>query len=207
MSEIGERIRHLRKSRGLSVRALAGMADLSPSFVSQLERGLTNASIPALLRITGALGISTGALLSDESLVMRPQRQADRRPLTYGDYQEFVLTRRPSAHFEVFLGVLKPGSAEAPEGISSGNSEEFCYVIAGTVLCHVGDDTYVMEAGDAIEYLTSIPARVENVGDETAQVLWVIGPPTIGRDLRGPDGSPKRVGGPDGPGPVGRPLE
>ncbi len=207
MVEIGGRIRHLRKSRGLSVRALARMADLSPSFVSQLERGLTNASIPALLRITGALGVSTGGLLSDESLVMRPQRHADRRPLRYGDYEEFVLTRRPSAHFEAFLGVLKPGSAEAPENISSGNSEEFCYVISGKVLFHVADDTYVMEAGDAIEYLTSIPSRVENASDETAEVLWVIGPPTIGRDTRSPNGRVKSVDEPLRRDPVSEPEE
>jgi len=185
IDEIGVRIRRLRTSRGLSIRDLARMSDLSPSFISQLERGLTRVSIPSLLRITGALGVSTGGLLSDESLVMRPQHQADRRPLTYGDYQEFVLSRRPSAHFEVFLGVLKPGSAEAPEGVSAGNSEEFCYVICGRVRCYVGEDSYLMEAGDAIEYLSSIPARVENAGEETAQVLWVIGPPTIGRDQRG----------------------
>lgn len=184
MDEIGERLRHLRKSRGLSVRALARMADLSPSFISQLERGKTNATIPSLMRITGALGISTGGLLSDESLVMRPQHHADRHPLTYGGYREYVLSRRPSAHFEVFLGVLKPGSAEAPEKYASGHSEEFCYVISGKVLCHVGDETYPMEAGDAIEYLSSIPGRIENAGDETAQVLWVIGPPTVGRDPR-----------------------
>jgi len=185
MERIGERIRILRRARGLSLRELARESGLSPSFISQLERGRTNAAIPSLLRITEVLGISIGGLLSDDSLVMRPQRAADRRPFTCGGYSEYVLTRRPSAHFEAYLCVLEPGATEAPEDFAAGDSEEFLYVISGTVHYHVGDETFVMQAGDAIEDFTSIPGRLENRGDETAEVFCVIGPPTVGRTSRG----------------------
>lgn len=188
MNDIGQRIRRLRKSRHISLRELSRMAALSPSFLSQLERGLTNASIPSLLRITAALGVSTGHLLAEESPELRPERRADRRPLTSGDYLEYLLTHRPSAYFEVYLGVIGPGSCNWPENVTHGDSEEFCYVISGTVHLYIGDSVYTLGPGDSMEYYTSMPHHAENRGSETVELLWVMGPPTIGRTT--PDGLP-----------------
>ena len=188
VNDIGQRIRRLRKSRRISLRALSDMAALSPSFLSQLERGQTNASIPSLLRITSALGISTGHLLGDETSDVRPERHVDRRPLTSGDYEEYLLSHRPSSNFEVYLGVFRPGGCTWPETVIHGDSEEFCYVISGTVQLYVGDSVVTLGPGDALEYFTSMPHRAVNRGTETAMLLWVIGPPTVGRTT--PDGRP-----------------
>ena len=113
---------------------------------------------------------------------MRPERGTDGRPLTYGEYKEYVLSRHPSAYFEVFLGVLPPGTCEAPQSIVYGDSEEFCYVISGTVQMDVGEDVFTLNQGDVLEYYTSVPHRAKNSGSETAEILWVIGPPTVGRN-------------------------
>jgi len=181
MQDVGQRIRRLRKSRNLSLRELGEIAGLSPSFLSQLERGQTNASIPSLLRVTAALGISTGHLLADESHELRPERHVDRRPLTSGAYSEYLLSHRPSSYFEVYLGVISPGSCNWPENATHGDSEEFCYVISGTVQLYIADSVYTLGPGDSMEYYTSMPHHAENRGSETVEVLWVMGPPTIGR--------------------------
>lgn len=45
MLVLGERIRALRKARKLTLKQLGQSSDLSHAFLSQLERGLTTASI------------------------------------------------------------------------------------------------------------------------------------------------------------------
>lgn len=188
--ELGDRIRKLREGRGLSLRRLAQLAEMSPSFVSQLERGLTSASIDSLVRITGALGISMGDLFSDPQPVSAPLRKGDRSLLPNdGNYREFVLTRRPLANFEVYVGELPPGGSDSETRYMHGDAQEFLLVIAGKVSAYVGEERHEMGVGDSLEYLTSIPHRVANESDRRAEVLWVIGPPTVGRSLEGGDGS------------------
>jgi len=67
--EFGERLRTLRKSRGMSLRDLATRADVSTSYLSDLERGTRGApTAPVLERLADALGVSVDTLLGRESL-------------------------------------------------------------------------------------------------------------------------------------------
>jgi transcriptional regulator with XRE-family HTH domain len=179
--EVGERIRRLRRSRGLSLRSLSALTSLSPSFLCQLELGKTNASLNSLVSITSALGTTFAHLMSDESMLARPQRKADRRPLTTGTYEEYALTRRPSVNFEAYLGVLHSGGMTYPQMFTHGDSEEFFYVISGTVHFYLEDAVHVLGPGDVMEYRTSVSHRMENLEGQTAEILWVTSPPTIGR--------------------------
>ena len=52
---IGEKIAQYRKSKDLSIRELAKMADVTPSLLSQIERGLANPSVNSLKSIANAL--------------------------------------------------------------------------------------------------------------------------------------------------------
>ena len=61
---VGERIRALRRARGLTLVQLAGLADLSHPFLSQIERGLARPSLASLERIAHALGASQVELLT-----------------------------------------------------------------------------------------------------------------------------------------------
>src|SRR5687768_11271596 len=59
---LGERIRHLRKARGKSLKDLSEATGLSISFVSQIERGLSSASVRTLARLADALDVGIGEL-------------------------------------------------------------------------------------------------------------------------------------------------
>lgn len=109
--------------------------------------------------------------MSDESALARPQRKKDRHALTTGQYEEYVLTRRPSVNCEAYLGVLHAGGMTYPEKFTHGDSEEFFYVIAGTVRFYLGDEVHILGPGDVMEYRTSVPHRMENLEAETAEVL------------------------------------
>jgi len=188
--DFGKRLRQLRTSRRLSLRAVSELTSLSPSFLCQVELGKTNASLASLIRITSALGVSFAHLMSDESALSQPQRKTDRRALTTGLYEDYVLTRRPSASFEAYLGVLHAGGMTYSERFTHGDSEEFIFVIAGTVRFYLGDEVHTLGPGDVMEYRTSVPHRMENLEAETAEVLWVTSPPTVGRTS--PSGSASR---------------
>jgi transcriptional regulator with XRE-family HTH domain len=58
-----ERIRELRKERGLSQVKLAVMADMDPATLNRLERGTGNPNLKTLERVADALGVEVADLL------------------------------------------------------------------------------------------------------------------------------------------------
>ena len=63
--DLGQTLRQLRKSRGMSQHALADRAGLSRNFVAQIERGESTPTVSTLGRLATALGISSGELLGE----------------------------------------------------------------------------------------------------------------------------------------------
>ena len=58
--DVGERLRTLRRFRRCTLQTVAARSGLSESFLSQVERGRSNASIASLRRIADALGVFPG---------------------------------------------------------------------------------------------------------------------------------------------------
>lgn len=65
---LSSNLKRLRKQRGLSQERLAEMADFHRTYVSQLERCVTNISIDGLERLASALGIDVMDLLQPDDI-------------------------------------------------------------------------------------------------------------------------------------------
>jgi transcriptional regulator with XRE-family HTH domain len=55
---IGDRLRNLRKERGLSQEKLAHLSSLHPTYIGQIERGEKNATIDTIEKVTKGLEIT-----------------------------------------------------------------------------------------------------------------------------------------------------
>ena len=62
---IGQRIRRLRKEKGLTQQMLAELSNQEPSNISHIERGATKLGLPTLVNIANALGVTADDLLCD----------------------------------------------------------------------------------------------------------------------------------------------
>lgn len=62
---IGTRIKNLRLSQSLTQEALAELSDISPQHVSHVENGGTKLSLPCLVNICNALGVTADKILCD----------------------------------------------------------------------------------------------------------------------------------------------
>lgn len=60
---VAANLRRLRKERGLSQEAMAELADFHRTYVSQLERCVTNISLDGLERLANALHVDVRDLL------------------------------------------------------------------------------------------------------------------------------------------------
>lgn len=66
LSQLGARIRKLRKARELSQEALAFEAGLDRTYVSSVERGERNIAVLNLAKLARALGVEVSTLLQEE---------------------------------------------------------------------------------------------------------------------------------------------
>ena len=178
--DVGERLRDIRRSRRATLKQIADRAGVSESFLSQVERGRASASIASLRRIAGALGVSVADLFEPGG-PPRPRvlRREARPSLAFGILgRKLLLTPRPLQHLEVFVGELDPGGSTGAEPYAHGDSEELFVVLSGSVQLELGGDLHDLEQGDSIDYRSSTPHRVTNVGAERAEVMWIISPPS-----------------------------
>jgi transcriptional regulator with XRE-family HTH domain len=178
--DVGERLRTLRQFRRYTLQSVAARSGLSESFLSQVERGRSNASIASLKRIADALGVSMADLFEPDGLPGPRVLRRDERPaLQFGILgRKLLLTPRPLHHLEVFAGELEVGGSTGPEPYAHGDSEELFVVVSGAVRLELGGEVFELERGDSIDYRSSVPHRAANAGDELAEVLWIISPPS-----------------------------
>ena len=109
----------------------------------------------------------------------RVLRRDERPTLAFGILgKKMLLTPGPLHHLEVFAGEIETGGSTGAELYAHGDSEELFVVLSGTVRLELGDDVHELEAGDSIGYWSSTPHRVSNAGDDLAEVMWVISPPS-----------------------------
>ena len=178
--DVGERLRDIRRLRRATLRTVAARAGVSESFLSQVERGRASASIASLRRIAGALGVSVADLFEPGG-PPRPRvlRREERPSLAFGTLgRKLLLTPRPLQQLEVFVGELDPGGSTGAEPYAHGDSEELFVVLTGSVQLELGGDRHELGTGDSIDYRSSTPHRVTNVGEERAEVMWIISPPS-----------------------------
>jgi transcriptional regulator with XRE-family HTH domain len=178
---LGARMRAIRQRRRMPLRVLSERAALSESFLSQLERGLTQASISSMRRIAEALDIHISDLFSPvDSDRPRVLRRNDRPNLKFGEgATKYLLTgQRPLENIEVLMAVIEPGGSTGVSAYAHGNSEELIVVLAGAIKLELDADVFHLDQGDSITYDSSKPHRLINAGETPAEVMWVISPPS-----------------------------
>jgi transcriptional regulator with XRE-family HTH domain len=180
-SGVGEVIRRIRQRRRMTLRELGTRADLSQSFLSQLERGLTQVSIASAQRIAQALDITVADLFEDGASPDPRVLHRDSRPtIPFGDgaTKSLLTWQKPLENVEVLVTVFEPGGSTGRERYTHGDSEEVLLVLSGTVRLELGERAFALGAGDSIDYRSSVPHRVVNVGATPAEALFVVSPPS-----------------------------
>jgi transcriptional regulator with XRE-family HTH domain len=179
--DVGERLRAIRRLRRATLKTVADRSDLSESFLSQVERGRANASVASLKRIAAALGVNVADLFEPNGSTGKPRvlRREARPNLAFGTLgRKFMLTPRPLENLQVIVGELDTGGSTGEEPYTHGDSEELLVVVTGHVSLQLGADVFELSTGDSIDYRSSTPHRLVNIGSDAAEVMWIISPPS-----------------------------
>jgi transcriptional regulator with XRE-family HTH domain len=178
--ELGDRIRERRQALGLNLRDLAERIDLSASFLSQVERGVTSPSIDSLHKISAALDVPAFHFLLEPEEKSPVVRRNERVRLTWPDSQVTfqLLTPGLNRKMEALLTERDPGDS-TPTVNFGQHTEEFIYVLQGQLEVVLREKAYLLGPGDTIYFEGALLRELNPCGDVTVRFISVITPPAF----------------------------
>lgn len=175
LQEIGQRIRRLRQSAELTLRELAERADLTPGYISQLERGKVSISIDSLMMILDALNVHIADFFrpSRERIVF-PEEDAvhlEREGVT-----EFaaLVPGGANRNMEPVRVVLAPGESTSLPPFSG---EQYGYVLRGRLAITYINSTRRASKGQSFYAGGEGEMTIQNPGKNSSAFLWITSPP------------------------------
>lgn len=177
---IGRDVRALRRTRGLTLQALADRISRSVGYVSQIERGISNLGVDDLRKLGAALNVPIGFFLehhdadpADRGTVVRAE--ARRRVGTRAEgFTEELLSPDMTGSFEMLRTEIAPGATS--KHLIHRPTEEAAFLISGELEVWVEDRHYVLAPGDAFRFHDQ-NVRWHNPGSVAAILVWVVAPP------------------------------
>lgn len=174
---VGNKIRYLRKSNGLSLKQLARGCDLSANTISLVERSEVAPSIETLCKIANALGVSPSSLFLE---VCKPkvvlQRADESGRLTDIPGQAFQILATASSSPSC-MPVPSKTSKTAPQPLSTRRHSILC--LCGQVELEVEGQSYCLNPGDSLAFNSDAFHRWRNTGDSTGIAILILPSPSI----------------------------
>ena len=176
--DIGHRMKELRIQYGLTQQELADRSELSKGFISQLERNLTSPSVSTLLDIIQCLGTTPAEFFTDqepEQIVFRQEDYFEKENEDLRHKVEWVIPNAQKNIMEPVRMTLAPHGKS--ETYLPHETEEFGYVLQGSVAIHIGNQVFRAKKGESFYF---VPDKKHFLSSKAGAVLvWVSSPPSF----------------------------
>ena len=170
--DVGNKIRYLRKSSGLTLKQLARGCDLSANTISLVERSEVAPSIETLCKIANALGVSPSSLFLE---VCKPRVILQRADEIGGT------TDIAGQTLQILSGSLQTSSCalattktnvSPTESPSSKRHSILC--LCGQVELELDGQNYFLNPGDSLAFSSDAFHRWRNTGSATGIAVLII---------------------------------
>jgi transcriptional regulator with XRE-family HTH domain len=168
VAEIGARIRTIREEKGLSLEALSNMTGFAVELLANIEQNQVQPQLGTIIRLSKALDSAFGRLVSGVGdrlySVTRKGEQKIVSRSTSDKGQKQVYVYRSLApevkgrHMEALIVQLEENPDQE---MSIHDGEEFIYVLSGVVRLKIGEDSFELEPGDSVYYLSTTPHLID----------------------------------------------
>jgi transcriptional regulator with XRE-family HTH domain len=181
LDDVGPRLKAIRLQRGVTLTALAATTGISKSTLSRLENGQRRPSLELLLPLAHTYRVPLDDLVGapevgDPRIRLKPGRVKGRAVIP--------LTRQPDG-MQVWKIVI-PATKIDPEP-RGHDGHEWIYVLSGHLRLVVGDQDWVLSAGEVAEFDTQVPHWFGSTGNEPAEILSIFARPGERMNVRTPD--------------------
>lgn len=175
---LAKRLKETRKSKGLSLEAMAGLSGVSRSMLSQIERGKSSPTVATLWSLTRALQVDFAGLLDEGSAerAIREVMRANRTPTidSRGEGCRIRILSPPDqvGRFEVYEIRFVADGALVSDAHKQGCSEHLS-VLEGALKVAIGEEVAELHEGDTIRYAADQNHAIHAPGTPARALLVV----------------------------------
>lgn len=175
---LGERVRELRRRRGLTLEELAERSGVSRAMISKLERGEKNPTLVVAAKLAEGFGVTLSQLVGMEErrevvVVPREKRMVMRDPET-GFERQLLSPSFGGRGVEFIRNVVPEGSTSGEFPPHRRGVEEYVAVEKGSLRAVIGSEEYLLKEGDALYFEADVSHRFDNAGDGGCSYYLVI---------------------------------
>jgi transcriptional regulator with XRE-family HTH domain len=170
---LGPRLRERRTALGKTLAETAAQADVSPGYLSAIEKGSSVPSLPVLARIAHALEVPLAEMLrsSNSALLARGH-------LTGTSGVEDLAAR--GSELQIVRHCAEPGeSGHGP--VTAGTGDVFVYLDRGRLEVTLDDGVFELGPGDALHCDRPRTVKWRALGRTASVALWAAAAKTPGR--------------------------
>lgn len=168
---LAARLREHRLSSRLTLEVAAGRVGLSPAYLSRLETGRRQPSLPVLLGLARAYGTSVSGLLGETLAEPDPiVRGGAIEPGRAGGWG-YRRAGAPGRAMQALRVHVPPGVQDAVVRVHPG--EEWLYVLKGALRVTLGDRVHHLGVGDSAHYDSLTPHCIAAESDSGVELLFV----------------------------------
>ncbi|MFC6636230.1 cupin domain-containing protein [Sulfitobacter sp. JBTF-M27] len=182
--DIGQKLKTIRKNRGLSQRELAARAGLTNGTISLIEQNRTSPSVASLKSLLDAIPISMAEFFSTiedtdtPKVFYKASEFTEIAPESDGKLSLRMLGDAQNHALQVLHETYPPGADTGPEEISH-EGEEAGIVVSGTIEVTVDGHTSVLHPGDGYLFDSRLPHRFRNTGTSVCEIVSACTPPSF----------------------------
>ena len=175
---VGSKLKRLRTLRKISLTRMAEETGMSYSYLSGLENNKHSISIANLQRLSEYFQVDLIYFLKttgDHDSVYIPAGQS-RKTVTEDKVNFSFIVNRKDSRLQVTLVEMPKDSPSERHIHHHREGEEFISLLSGQLHVIVGDEEYVMDAGDAVLFRAEVDPVIYTK-DQPAKFLLVVTPP------------------------------
>lgn len=177
---LGLQIRKKREHMGITLTKAAKEMNISPSLLSQIERGIVSPSISTLRTIADYLNTYIGFLLgeriSKENAVIVRNGNKNCSSIVWGKGIKLHILSPSNSNLEFMYDEYEVNSSTGDK-LYQHEGEECAFVLEGKLEINLNGKKFILNKGDFIWFLSTIPHQIINLSDKKSIAIWVDFPP------------------------------
>lgn len=179
---IGEKIIEYRSQKKLTIKEVASKAGVTPSMLSQIERGLSNPSINTLKMIAKALEVPLFNFFKEnkasEDLVVRKEKRVKLTLPENNNLMYEMLSPTSSGDIQ-FMSMSLTSNEATSEILMNHIGEEVAIVLEGKIDLELENEIITLNEGDSVKILPHMNHRWVNNYKEPSKVIFALTPPSF----------------------------
>ena len=183
LKNLGQRIRKLRKDKGLTLVEISKKTGVAQATLSRIETGTMMGTVESHEKIAEALGVGLAELYSgvDSRYEQIAHLKDSERKVTKqtANVRIELLTQESSKKKITPLLITLQGGSETQREHNERGVEKFVYLLEGEIKTKVDKEEFPLSAGESLYFDASLPQQIINEKSKIARLIVAVSPSKI----------------------------